>query len=171
MEFTQNDWGWRDIINKITIIFKLWPFIFSYSKFRGIPPPVLIPPRQRGGGEKINLSKLRKKTAHQEFAQSFTYMSENRHDVSDILSCNRGSQRRRWPRQTSGPIDQNQRGKRREVEGDGAGTSHHGTKTFGLSCRSCLLQMRTHVDVQDHAMWVLQGRSRLCVMLMSEAVC
>ena len=61
-------------------------------------------------------------------------------------------------------------GKRREREGDGAGGSHHGTRTIGLSCRQRLLQMQAHIDVQDITVLVPQDRSRLCAMSMYGAV-
>ena len=92
-------------------------------------------------------------------------------NISDIPSSNRGIQRQRWQIESGGTFDRDQRGKRREGEGDGASGSHHSTSTFGLSSRQHLLQMQAHVDVQDRAMRVPQGRSRLRVMPMSGAVC
>ena len=109
--------------------------------------------------------------ARREYARPSRYMSEFRRDVSDIPSSNRGSQRRRWQSAPGVPFCEAQRGKRREGEGDGAGGTHHGTSTFGLSCRQRLLRMRANVDVQDHAMRVPQGRSRLCGIPVSGAVC
>ena len=102
--------------------------------------------------------------------EKYAYTSENRREVSDIPSSNRGSRRQISPRETGGSIDQDLRGKMREGEGDNAGGSHHGTSIFGLSYRWSLLKIRAHVDVQDLVMWVPQGRSRLYVMSMSGAV-
>ena len=62
------------------------------------------------------------------------------------------------------------RGEGGEVGGDGAGGSHHGTSTIGLSCRRRLLQMRTQFYVQDRAMQVPQGRLHLRVLTISGAV-
>ena len=63
------------------------------------------------------------------------------------------------------------RGKKVEGGEEGAGGSHHGTSTIGLSCRRHLMQMRVHVNVKDRTMRVTQGCSHLRVLPMSGAVC
>ena len=46
---------------------------------------------------------------------------------------------------------------RGEGGGDGAGGSHHGTRTIVLSGRRRLLQIRAHVDVKKRAMQMPQS--------------
>ena len=135
------------------------------------PPPVLIPPRRRGGGEIQPSKKLCEKTARREYVRPYLYTYEFRCEVSNIPSSNRGSQRRRRQSEPGVPFGEDWRGKRREGEGDGAGGTHHVTSTFGLSCRQRLLRMRANVYVQDRALRVLQGCSRLHDMPMSGAMC
>ena len=104
----------------------------------GNPHPVLIPPRQRGGLE-TQPAKNGAKTVRREYAQPSRYIFEFRRDVSNILSSDRGSQRQIWQSEPGVPFGQARRVKRREGEGDGAGRTHHGTSTFGLSCHRRLI--------------------------------
>ena len=140
-------------------------------KCQGENPPQFSFPQDKGGRRNTTYKKLREKTARREYAQTSHYTSEFRRDVSDNPSRNRGIQRRRWQSEPGVPFGQERRGKRIEGEGDGSAGSHHVTSTFGLSCRRRLLQMRAYVDVQDRAIRLPQGRSRLRVMPLSGAVC
>ena len=88
-----------------------------------------------------------------------------KHDASVTGKSGSGKSRRKVGQ------EQGNRDTTRGRRGDGAGGTHHGTSTFGLSCRQCLLQMWANVNVQDPAMRVPQGRSCLRDMLVFGAVC
>ena len=134
-------------------------------------PPQFSSPLYKEGEEKSNIQIIAQKTARREYVRPSRYTSEFRHDVSNIPSSDKGSQRRRWPIKPGETFGEAWRGKRRKREGGSTGGLHHGTSAFGLSCRRRLLWMRSNVDMQDRAMQVSQWRSRMCDMLVPGAVC
>ena len=105
----------------------------------GVPTQFSSPQYKVWGGRNTTYKKLCEKTARQEYARTSRYTSEFRRDVSNNPSSDIGSQRRIWQSEPGMPFGQYRRGKRREGEEKGAGGSHHGTSTFGLSCRRRLL--------------------------------
>ena len=145
------------------------PWLVSYSKFWETPhlPPVLTPLHNNGRGWRQTHWKLHKKPTCREFVRASEYTAELSLDIIDNPFSNRGSQIRRYTKQTYRPIDQDQGAERIEGGGYGTGGSHQGSITIGLSGHWGLLQMRAQVDVQDCAMQVKQGRPHLRVMLMS----
>ena len=137
----------------------------------GTPPPFIIPPKQRGGGE-IQPSKncAKKRRVGNTHDHLGTRMN------SDVTSATS-------PLEIEGVKDRYGKvnlacrsvnlkgGKQKEGEGGGAGGTHHGTSTFVLSFPRHLLQMRANVDLKDRAMRVPQGCLRLRDMPVSGAVC
>ena len=106
-------------------------------KILGNPPPTPSshPPPQQREGMKTDPLKIAQKPTCQEFVRASEYTAELSLDIIDNPYSNRGSQIRRYTKQTYRPIDQDQGAERIEGGGYGTGGSHHGSITIGLSGR------------------------------------